>query len=65
VKLEFDGHQDYQLEAIQAVIDIFEGQPLAKMPVKFKVNFTLTDKSISSIPTVWCLAKRHKWMSVV
>jgi type III restriction enzyme len=30
VKLEFDGHQDYQLEAIQAIIDVFEGQPLAK-----------------------------------
>jgi type III restriction enzyme len=30
VKLEFDGHQDYQLAAIQAVIDVFEGQPLAK-----------------------------------
>jgi type III restriction enzyme len=30
VKLEFDGHQDYQLEAIQAVINVFEGQPLAK-----------------------------------
>jgi len=30
MKLEFDGHQDYQLEAIQAVIDIFDGQPLAQ-----------------------------------
>ena len=30
MKLEFDGHQDYQLEAIKAVIDIFDGQPLAK-----------------------------------
>ena len=30
MKLEFDGNQDYQLEAIQAVIDIFEGQSLAK-----------------------------------
>lgn len=30
MKLEFDGHQDYQLDAIQAVIDVFEGQPLAK-----------------------------------
>ena len=30
MKLEFDGHQDYQLEAMKAVIDIFDGQPLAK-----------------------------------
>lgn len=30
MKLEFDGHQDYQLDAIQTVIDVFDGQPLAK-----------------------------------
>ncbi|MCF7971025.1 MAG: DEAD/DEAH box helicase family protein [Methylococcaceae bacterium] len=30
MELAFDGHQDYQLEAIQAVIDLFDGQPLAK-----------------------------------
>jgi type III restriction enzyme len=30
VKLTFDGHQDYQLAAIQAVVDVFEGQPLAQ-----------------------------------
>ncbi|MEY3788016.1 MAG: hypothetical protein RLZ75_2223 [Pseudomonadota bacterium] len=44
MKLEFDGHQDYQLDAIQAVIDIFEGQPLAKG------NFELDLKSeVSSL----------------
>ncbi len=37
MKLEFDGNQDYQLEAIQAVIDIFEGQSLAKG--SFEVSF--------------------------
>jgi type III restriction enzyme len=30
VKLTFDGHQDYQLAAIQAVVGVFEGQPLAQ-----------------------------------
>ncbi|MFZ2727175.1 MAG: DEAD/DEAH box helicase family protein [Methylococcaceae bacterium] len=37
MKLEFDGHQDYQLEAIQTVIAVFEGQPLAKS--LFEVSF--------------------------
>src|SRR5215204_6824754 len=29
MKLQFDSSQSYQLDAIQAVIDVFEGQPLA------------------------------------
>lgn len=27
MKLQFDAHQDYQLEAIRAVAALFEGQP--------------------------------------
>ena len=30
MKLQFDSSQSYQLEAIQAVVDVFEGQPLAE-----------------------------------
>lgn len=53
MKLEFDGHQDYQLEAIQAVIDIFEGQPLAKgdfeIALKTEVSSLLfSDKGIAN-----------------
>lgn len=29
MKIKFDSNQDYQLEAINAVIDVFDGQPLA------------------------------------
>ena len=29
MKLQFDSHQDFQLQAIQSVVDIFEGQPLS------------------------------------
>jgi type III restriction enzyme len=45
VKLEFDGHQDYQLEAIQAVIDVFDGQPLAKS--LFEVSFNSEVSSLA------------------
>jgi len=30
MKIQFDSNQDYQLEAIQAVVDVFDGQPLAQ-----------------------------------
>jgi type III restriction enzyme len=28
MKLNFDPNQDYQLDAIKAIVDVFEGQPL-------------------------------------
>jgi len=39
MKLQFDANQDYQLKAIQSIVDIFEGQPLNSG--EFEV--TLTD----------------------
>lgn len=33
MELKFDGSQDYQLAAIQAVIDLFEGQSLAQKAI--------------------------------
>lgn len=30
MQIEFDRHQDYQLDAVQAIIDVFDGQPLAQ-----------------------------------
>jgi type III restriction enzyme len=30
MKLKFDANQDYQLEAVKAVVEVFEGQPLKK-----------------------------------
>lgn len=29
MQIQFDAHQDYQLDAVQAVVDVFEGQPPA------------------------------------
>lgn len=30
MKIKFDGHQDFQLDAIRAVVDVFAGQPLTR-----------------------------------
>ena len=40
MKILFDGHQDYQQDAIQSVVDVFEGQPLAQgeYEIRFEAN---------------------------
>jgi type III restriction enzyme len=40
VKLQFDSNQDYQLHAIQSVVDLFEGQPLNKGEFEFSLAQT-------------------------
>ncbi len=40
MKLQFDSSQEYQLSAVKAVVDIFEGQPLAKGD--FEIAFAMT-----------------------
>lgn len=37
MKLHFDANQDYQLQAIQAVLNVFEGQPLNKGDFEFSL----------------------------
>src|SRR5690554_1794569 len=43
MKLQFDPNQDYQKQAINAIVDIFEGQPLSSS----ELDFTLTHGSLS------------------
>lgn len=38
MKLHFDSHQDFQLQAIQSVVDIFEGQPLNTGDYEFSLQ---------------------------
>jgi restriction endonuclease len=45
MKLQFSATQDYQLEAVKSVIDIFEGQPLAKGD--FEISFAMEGASIA------------------
>jgi len=54
MELKFNGHQSYQLEAIQAVIDVFDGQPLAKgyfeSDIKSEIaSISSTDKGIANL----------------
>ena len=45
MKIKFDSSQQYQLYAIQAVVDVFEGQPLNKR--NFEVSFAMEGASIA------------------
>ena len=38
MKLHFDSHQDFQIQAIQSVIDIFEGRPLNMGDYEFSLQ---------------------------
>jgi type III restriction enzyme len=37
MKLHFDSKQEFQLEAVKAVTDIFEGQPLSGGDFEFSI----------------------------
>ncbi len=38
MKLHFDPNQDYQLQAIKSIVDIFEGQPLSQSDFEFSIT---------------------------
>jgi type III restriction enzyme len=40
MKIRFDGSQQYQLDAIDAVLDVFEGQPLASGAFEIRLDTT-------------------------
>ena len=53
MKLQFDSNQDYQLQAIQSVIDIFEGQPLSTGEYEFSLgnanaSLALTEQGVGN-----------------
>ena len=51
MKLQFDANQDYQKEAVQAVVDVFEGQPLSKAPLEVSVSAAGGDGSLAFTET--------------
>jgi restriction endonuclease len=36
MKIKFDGHQDFQLDAIRAAVDVFAGQPLTRASLRWQ-----------------------------
>jgi len=40
MKLHFDSKQEFQLEAVKAITDIFEGQPLSNKDFEFSISQT-------------------------
>ncbi|QKG51283.1 DEAD/DEAH box helicase family protein [Hymenobacter sp. BRD67] len=51
MKLQFDASQEYQQDAIQAVVAAFEGQPLSKAPLEVSVSTELGDGSLAFTET--------------
>lgn len=47
MKLHFDSNQDYQLHAIQSVVDVFEGQPLSTGEYEFSLGGAQTSLQFS------------------
>lgn len=40
MKLHFDSNQEYQIEAIKSITDLFEGQPLTGGDFEFSISTT-------------------------
>ena len=47
MKLHFDSNQDYQLDAIRAIVDVFDGQPLNTGDFEFSLGGTQTSLQFS------------------
>jgi type III restriction enzyme len=47
MKLHFDSNQEYQLQAIQSIVDVFEGQPLNTGDYEFSLEATNTSLQFS------------------
>ncbi|MGH2568775.1 MAG: DEAD/DEAH box helicase family protein, partial [Bacteroidota bacterium] len=47
MKLHFDSNQDYQLQAIQSIVDVFEGQPLSTGEFEFSLGGTQTSLQLT------------------
>ncbi|MEA2173153.1 MAG: type restriction enzyme [Blastocatellia bacterium] len=48
MKIQFDGHQEYQIDAINSTLDLFEGQPLAQSDYEIRFD-TMTGELFSEL----------------
>lgn len=49
MKIKFDGKQQYQLDAINSVVDVFEGQPLAQSTYEIRIDEASTALQLSEL----------------
>jgi len=64
MKLYFDGNQEYQLEAIKAITDIFEGQPLSGGDFEFSFSETGALLSENGTGNLLALSEEQIWENV-
>jgi len=64
MKLHFDGNQEYQLEAVRAVTDIFEGQPLSGGDFEFSLSDTGSFLSENGIGNSLALTEEQIWEKI-
>ncbi|NCO83760.1 MAG: DEAD/DEAH box helicase family protein [Nitrospirae bacterium] len=64
MKLHFDGNQEYQIEAIRAVTDIFEGQPLSGGDFEFSLADTGSLLSENGVGNRLTLTEEQIWENV-
>jgi len=62
--LQFDSNQNYQLEAIKSITDIFEGQPLSNSDFEFIISETGTLLSENGFGNKLNLSKDQIWENV-
>ncbi|MCL4474967.1 MAG: DEAD/DEAH box helicase family protein [Nitrospirae bacterium] len=64
MKLHFDSNQEYQIEAIRAVTDIFEGQPLSGGDFEFSLTETGAMLSENGVGNRLTLTDEQIWENV-
>ncbi|MDP2992188.1 MAG: DEAD/DEAH box helicase family protein, partial [Deltaproteobacteria bacterium] len=64
MKLHFDSNQEYQIEAIRAVTDIFEGQPLSGGDFEFSLTATGALLSENGVGNKLTLTEEQIWENV-
>lgn len=64
MKLHFDSNQEYQIEPIKAVADIFEGQPLSGGDFEFSLSATGALLSENGVGNRLTLTEEQIWENV-
>lgn len=65
MKFHFDSNQEYQIEAIRAVTDVFEGQPLSGRDFEFSLTETGALLSENGVGNRLALTEEQIWENVI